>query len=821
MIDLTTFKSYTDISDNFVWDIPETYNIASRILSGREQDHDSIAIIHQHEDGTVDNVSFASLAAQTRGVAEYLRSKGVVKGDRVGISVPQSPEAAAIHLAVYSLGAVAVPMSLIYGRDTYRHIISNSGARLVFAASNAAEFVRGLRAELANLEVLVVFSDDATDGEDHFQTAVDGRGSSDVTYEPTLAANPAMLLYTSGTTGAPKGALHGHRILEGYMLTFLLFFNIEVDDATVFWTPSDWAWVGGLLDILLPGLVLGRPVVADSGRFSAQHAYDLVAEHRITHMFLAPTALKMMAQLDDRSLTSDLALRVIASGGEAVAADLHQWARQTLGATINEFYGLTEVNHLAGSCARLWPSKPGSMGLPYPGRSVEVINAEGEPVKIGEVGQIVVRPGDPTQMLRYWDNDAATAARYKNGWMLTGDLAHRDEDGYIYFQGRNDDIITSAGYRIGPAEIEELLVEHPAVADVAVIAKPDEVRGSVVKAVVQTASGVDGDDELIVELQQLVRTRLGAYKYPRDVEFVAELPKTVTGKLNRRQLTLRENELAGDLQTSLGPLVNAAWLANNLDNVVVVDVRWSMAGGPGLAQYHEGHIPGAVFADLDADLAAPASATEGRHPLPAPEDFAATMGALGIGDSTRVVAYDDVGGIVAARLWWMLDATGHEAAVLDGGIQTWGSELSSLTPSSEPASFTAVQWPTERMIDANELQAALGTDLVVLDARSGERYAAGSAIDPRPGHVPGAHSAPATANLADGRWRSGNELADHYRALGADTDGVVAYCGSGVTACADLLGRRLAGLPDAQLFVGSWSQWGADHSRPVTEGPNP
>ncbi len=821
MIDLAAFSSYTDISDNFVWDIPETYNIAARILQGRERDHDSIAIIHQREDGTVNNVSFASLAAQTRGVAEYLRSKGVVKGDRVGISVPQSPEAAAIHLGVYSLGAIAVPMSLIYGRDTYRHIISNSGARLVFAASNAAEFVRGLRAELPDLEMLVVFSDDATKGEDHFQTAVDGRGSSEVEYEPTLAADPAMLLYTSGTTGAPKGALHGHRILEGYMLTFLLFFNIEVDDTTVFWTPSDWAWVGGLLDILLPGLLLGRPVVADSGRFSAQHAYALAARHRITHMFLAPTALKMMAQVHDPSMTSDLALRVVASGGEAVAADLHQWADQHLGAIINEFYGLTEVNHLAGSCAHLWPSKPGSMGLPYPGRSVEVLNAEGEPVQIGEVGQIVVRPGDPTQMLRYWDNEAATAARYKNGWMVTGDLAHRDEDGYIYFEGRDDDIITSAGYRIGPAEIEELLIEHPAVADAAVIAKPDEVRGSVVKAVVQTAAGVTGDDELIVELQQLVRTRLGAYKYPRDVEFVTELPKTVTGKLNRRQLTLRESEAAADLPTSFGPLVSAAWLADNLDDVVVVDVRWSVADGPGLAQYHQGHIPGAVFADLDADLAATASTTAGRHPLPSPEAFALAMGALGVGDSTQVVAYDDVGGIIAARLWWMLDAIGHDAAVLDGGLQAWGSELSSSARSPDAASFTAIEWPVDRVIDADELQRGLGTDMVVLDARSAERYAAGSAVDPRPGHVPGAHSAPAGANLTNDRWRSGAELAGHYRAIGAHRDEVVAYCGSGVTACADLLGRRLAGLPEARLFVGSWSQWGADPSRPATEGPNP
>ncbi len=558
MIDLNSFQSYADIYENFKWEIPDEHNIAARILQGRENDRNSIAIIHHCEAGEPDRVSFAELAMRTRQIADYLRSRGVGKGDRVGISVPQSPEAAAIHLAVYSIGAVAVPMSLIYGEDTYRHIVSDSGSSVVFAGTNATKFIREMRPLLSDLRTLVVMSpeDHPAEGraadvghpnEEYFHDVVSSGGDTEVievAYEPTLADDPAMLLYTSGTTGPPKGALHGHRILEGYMLTFLLFFDIEIDEQTVFWTPSDWAWVGGLLDILLPALALGRPVVASDERFSAVHAFGLVRRHRISHTFLAPTALKMMAQVDDPVLTANLDLRVIASGGEAVAADLHQWADQTLGATINEFYGLTEVNHLAGSCARLWPSKPGSMGLPYPGREVEVVASNGDPVVAGEVGQIVVRPGDPTQMLRYWNNTEATVARYENGWMVTGDLAYRDEQGYIYFQGRDDDIITSAGYRIGPAEIEELLIEHPAVADAAVIAKPDAIRGSVVKAVVQLGENANGDDALVEELQQLVRTRLGAYKYPRSVEFIDELPKTVTGKLNRRQLTLREGELS-------------------------------------------------------------------------------------------------------------------------------------------------------------------------------------------------------------------------------------------------------------------------------------
>ncbi|MEZ5168981.1 MAG: sulfurtransferase [Acidimicrobiales bacterium] len=268
--------------------------------------------------------------------------------------------------------------------------------------------------------------------------------------------------------------------------------------------------------------------------------------------------------------------------------------------------------------------------------------------------------------------------------------------------------------------------------------------------------------------------------------------------------------------TGFGPLVSGVWLVEHLDDpdLVVVDTRWSVADGPGRGAYEAGHIPGAVFADLDTDLSAPASPAAGRHPLPEPSAFAAAMSALGIGDATRVVVYDDAGGIIAARLWWMLDVLGSAVAVLDGGIVAWPGALSTVAPVVEPVSFTVAPWPIERMVTADELMALLGTTTII-DARSAERYAAGSEIDPRPGHVPGARSAPATANLANGRWRDPAALAAHYVEVGADGPDVVAYCGSGVTACADLLGRRIAGLPDGRLYVGSWSQWGADASRPA------
>lgn len=274
------------------------------------------------------------------------------------------------------------------------------------------------------------------------------------------------------------------------------------------------------------------------------------------------------------------------------------------------------------------------------------------------------------------------------------------------------------------------------------------------------------------------------------------------------------------MASAFGPVVSAAWLAENFAEVVVVDCRWSLTDGPGREAYEEAHLPSAVFADLDVDLSAPPSAAGGRHPLPTPEMFAAAMGRLGVGDDSRVVVYDDAGGTVAARLWWMLDVLGRPAAVLDGGLAGWEGPLESVRVSPEPVSFTAIPWPADRLISTSDLAASLNSDLVILDARAPDRYAYGGPIDPRPGHVPTARNAPAGANLVDGYFRSAEELADHYASIGAhDEAEVVAYCGSGVSACADLIGLRIAGLPDARLFVGSWSAWGADDDLPNEVGP--
>ena len=539
-MNLSHYKNYEDIKTNFRWDIPKIYNMATRCLSEWANDRALVALFYEDEQGNKETVTFWQLEKLTNQFANLLQSLGIQREDRVGIILPQCPEVAAAHLAIYKLGAIAVPMSMLYGPDSYEYIMNNNGMKAVVVDASSAPKIRQIKDAVSTLEHLIIRGE-ASAGETSLFETLPTMSMQFETVE-TSSADPALLLYTSGTTGYPKGALHSHKILEGYLFSVRLFYNIDFDASTVFWTPSDWAWVGGLLDVLLPALVWGKPTLAYNGRFSVEKGYELMSRYGVTHVFLAPTALKMLAQVSKPKERYDLDIRVIASGGESVADEVLKWSQEELGAVCNEFYGLTEVNHLAGSCAKLWPVKPGSMGKAYPGREVDIVNEAGESVAAGEIGEIVVRPGDPTQMLEYWNNPEATASKRKNGWILTGDMAYRDEEGFIFFKGRDDDMIGSAGYRIGPAEVEEALMRHDAVAEAAVVGSPDPMRGQVVKAFIELAEDVEASDNLVGDLQQFVKTNLAAYKYPREIEFVQSLPKTTTGKLNRKQLRQLEQE---------------------------------------------------------------------------------------------------------------------------------------------------------------------------------------------------------------------------------------------------------------------------------------
>jgi acetyl-CoA synthetase len=412
----------------------------------------------------------------------------------------------------------------------------------------------------------------------------------------TKADEGAVLIYTSGTTGPPKGALIPHRALIGNLTGFVCsqnWFGFATGDSSgtamsaavqstsasaasallplgshaVFWSPADWAWTGGLMDALLPTLYFGRPIVAWNGRFSPELAFTLMQQHGVTHTFLFPTALKAMMKAYPKPSTQfKLKLQAMMSAGEAVGDAVFGYCQAQLGVTVNEMFGQTEINYIVGNCAMEWgvmgagvtahrtnvgwPAKPGSMGKGYPGHRVAVIDEEGHECPTGVPGDVALNrfnqhgQPDPIFFLGYWKNDKSTLGKYTGDWCRTGDMAVRDEDGYLWYQGRADDVFKAAGYRIGPSEIENCLVKHPAVANAAVVPKPDAERGALVKAYVVLAPGHEPSDALVADLQLHVRGKLAPYEYPKEIEFIPELPMTTTGKVQRRVLRLQEEERA-------------------------------------------------------------------------------------------------------------------------------------------------------------------------------------------------------------------------------------------------------------------------------------
>lgn len=519
-------------------DIPQAANIyhmtvGAQIKAGR---HDAPAMIFETADGTLMRWSFADIDAQSTALASALRAKGYGRGDLIGLHTGMRPETAIVHMAVCKLGATAVTLSQLYGPDALAHALNHCQARCLLTVESAWAPLRGEAAALFPhlTDVLVA---GATHGEPDLTDILGQAVDADFKPEFTGADDPALLMYTSGSTGMPKGILHGHRVLASYRPSINLFFNLSMqDDDAVFWSPSDWAWVGGLLDMLFPAWLAGRPVVTSEARFKAAWVYDFMARHKITHTFLAPTAIKRLAETADPRKTHDLSLRVICTGGEALAAETLAWAENKLGVVCNEFYGMTEVNHLIGNCAALYPRRPGSMGVAYPGHDVRLVDGDGHPVADGEQGEIVTPATAPTRYLGYLNNAEKDAELRFGDFMRTNDLAVRDADGYYWYKGRSDDLIKSSGFRIGPAEIEECLLAHPAVAEAGVIGKPDAERGSIVKAFVRLTIGAVGDDALIADLKAHVRERLAPYKAPREIEFVSDFIMTSSGKINRRAL---------------------------------------------------------------------------------------------------------------------------------------------------------------------------------------------------------------------------------------------------------------------------------------------
>jgi acetyl-CoA synthetase len=528
-------RSIEEIESNFRWSIPVRYNLG--VDCSDRQPARKPALIHEGLDGAIERYTFGDLAQLSNRFANALRSDGIARGDRVAIVLPQVPATVIAHLAVYKLGGVAVPMSTLFGPDALEMRLRDSGTKLIVTDQATLPRIEEIADRLPSLLRFVLTSGTAGERPSRTVAQMLADGSSELKAAPTKSEDPALLIYTSGTTGGPKGALHGHRVLFGHLPGFELSHDFFPQADDLFWTPADWAWIGGLMDALFPALHHGRCTFSmeASGPFDPERGLSRMGKYAVRNTFLPPTALKMMRQHDVRP-SEDCRLRTIMSGGEALGEEMLNWVRERFGVTVNEIYGQTECNYVVGNSSTLYPVKPGSMGKGYPGHQVTVVNEQGEPERSNTLGEIAVKRPDPVMFLGYWQNPKATKDKYRGEWLLTGDLARVDDEGYLHFAGRKDDVINSAGYRIGPTEIESTLIEHPAVAMAAVIGIPDEIRGEVVKAYIMTKQGVEGSGTLATDIQAFVKTRLAAYDYPREVEFIDQMPLTTSGKIRRNAL---------------------------------------------------------------------------------------------------------------------------------------------------------------------------------------------------------------------------------------------------------------------------------------------
>lgn len=533
-------NSYEEVVAKFRWEIPQHYNIGVDICDKWARQPDRLALIYENESGKVEKYTFQDLKRLSNQLANGLKASGIGRGDRFGILLPQCPETAISHIAAYKIGAIAIPLFTLFGTDGLEYRLLNSEAKGIVTNNANLPKIMEIWENLPHLEVVIVTRGEKDDSVLDFGELIE-KGSADFRPVQTRADDPALIIYTSGTTGPPKGALHAHRVLLGHLPGVEFPHNFFPQKNDFFWTPADWAWIGGLIDVLFPSWHHGIPVLAHRAKkFDPEEAFHLIARYKIRNAFMPPTALKLMRQVNNPPSRHKFAMRSIGSGGETLGEELLDWGKDVFNLIINEFYGQTEVNLVVGNCTEVMTNLPGSMGRAVPGHIVAVIDDSGQSVPAGTAGEVAIQRPDPVMFIEYWKNPEATEAKYVGDWCLTGDLAKQDDAGYFWFVGRKDDVITSAGYRIGPAEIEDCIMKHPAVGMVAVVGSPDEVRTEIVKAFIVPKADVDAGVDVAADIKEFVKVRLAAHEYPREIEFVEELPMTATGKIMRKDLKARE-----------------------------------------------------------------------------------------------------------------------------------------------------------------------------------------------------------------------------------------------------------------------------------------
>ena len=535
-------KTYEEVYNSFRWEIPEFYNIGVDVCDKWAEQRERLALIYENEEGEVEKYTFWELKRLSNKLANALKNYGIEQGDRVSILLPQCPETAIAHIAIYKIGAIANPLSVMLGPAALEYRLSNSEAKAIITNGENINKILEIRDKFPNLKLILTAASDTDDVSLDFWNLIE-KGSDTLKPVRTRADAPALLIYTSGTTGPPKGALHAHRDLLGHLPGTEFPHNFFPKKGDIIWTPADWSWIAGLMDVLMASWHHGVTVVSNPIRkFDPDIAFYTISKYGVRNALIPPTALKMMRQVNDPKSRYDFSLRTLVSSSESLGGELVFWCKQVLGVQPNELYGQTETHLLIGNCFEIMEINPGSMGKPIPGHELEILNESGHSVNNGNVGEIALKRSTTIMCLGYWKDPDATNEKILGDWWLTGDLAVKDDDGYFWFVGRKDDVINSAGYRIGPGEIEDCLIRHPSVAMAAAVGVPDEERNEVVKAFIILKPDVVPDMNLEDDIRSYVKSKLAAYQYPRKIEFVDEIPMTATGKIMRRQLRDSERE---------------------------------------------------------------------------------------------------------------------------------------------------------------------------------------------------------------------------------------------------------------------------------------
>jgi acetyl-CoA synthetase len=532
--DLSGVSSYEEAHERVEWDLPDTFNMGTAIIDRHADERGKVALFWHDEEGPDETWTYWQFRQRCNQFGNLLRERGFEQGDIVGVHLPQTPEAIVGHAGLWRAGSVSIPLPYTFEADSLRYRLDDAGAKGLLIHAEKIETVRELREDIESLETVFVVGDvDPEPGEVRLNNALDDHSTVFGPVE-TTPEDTGVILYSSGTTGQPKGIVHGHRILLAHFPGYQIIYNMDMEG--VYYTPADWGWGGGLIDLVTAAMYHGQPLVGSNlGKFVPEEQYELLEEYGVTHGFIPPTALNMLSGTDDEPY--DLDLEIICAGGESLSTAAHEWATER-DIVINEFYGQTEANLLVANCEAVWGSKPGSMGRAMPGREVAVVDDDGERVETGEVGEVALRNpwDDPIWFNEYLNMPEETEAVLEDDWHLTSDLAEQDEDGYLWYHSRKDDVIISSGYRISPVEVEDAIMQHDSVVETAVVDAPDEVRGSIVNAALS--------EELKTEIQDHIKENLAKHEYPREIEFMDDLPKTESGKIRRKDLREHERERA-------------------------------------------------------------------------------------------------------------------------------------------------------------------------------------------------------------------------------------------------------------------------------------